>query len=156
MLLSAARVIVFTSALDSNLLSHKLNHRFSKPADVRAGRLEIDLFDDCPKTAENFRCLCTGERGVGKTSKKPLHYLGAKFFRIEQGKIAQGGDVVRGDGSGSDSIYNGKFNDEKPGLKRKHEFGSVSMANSGKNSNSCQFFLCLAPMPSLDGDYVGT
>jgi cyclophilin family peptidyl-prolyl cis-trans isomerase len=61
-----------------------------------------------------------------------------------------------GDGSGGDSIYNGKFNDEKPGLKLKHDAaGILSMANSGKNSNSSQFFFTLAPAPQCDGELVG-
>jgi cyclophilin family peptidyl-prolyl cis-trans isomerase len=57
-----------------------------------------------------------------------------------------------GDGSGGDSIYGGKFNDEKPGLKLRHDAaGILSMANSGKNSNSSQFFFTLAPVPQCDG-----
>ena len=68
-----------------------------------------------PQTAENFRCLCTGERGLGKASKKPLHFKGGRFHRIVAGFCCQGGDVVRGDGSGGDSIYGGKFNGAQPG-----------------------------------------
>lgn len=64
-------------------------------------------------------------QGLGKESKKPLHYKGCKFFRIESNFVCQAGDVVRGDGSGGDSIYGGKFNDEKPGLKFKHEAAGV-------------------------------
>ena len=63
--------------------------------------------------------------------------------------------MVKGDGSGGESIYGMKFNDEKPGLKLKHDApGVLSMANSGKNSNSSQFFLTLAPAPQLDGKHV--
>lgn len=67
------------------------------PTPLRAGRLVCELFDkEVPKAAENFKCLCTGERGLGKSSKKPLHYKGTKFHRIEPGFCCQGGDVVRG------------------------------------------------------------
>ena len=86
----------------------------------------------CPKAVENFRCLCTGERGKGKGSGKPLHYRGTRFHRIVQGFMAQSGDIVKGDGSAGDSIYGKPFNDEKAALKLKHDAaGVVSMANSG-------------------------
>ncbi|EIE27323.1 hypothetical protein COCSUDRAFT_11218, partial [Coccomyxa subellipsoidea C-169] len=144
--------------------SKKGDFRAEAPAEIRAGRLIIELFvKEVPKTVENFKCLIDGSKGLGKASKKPLHYKaskkqaicsGCKFHRIVKGFCCQGGDVVRGDGSGSDSIYGGKFNDEKPGLKLKHETGVVSMANSGKNTNSCQFFLTLAPAPQCDGKHV--
>jgi cyclophilin family peptidyl-prolyl cis-trans isomerase len=81
---------------------------------------------------------------------------GTKFHRIVSGFCCQGGDVVRGDGSGGDSIYGGKFNDEKQGLKLKHDaVGVLSMANSGKNSNSSQFFFTLAAAPQCDGEREG-
>eukprot|EP00878_Enallax_costatus_P012925 GHUV01013497.1.p1 GENE.GHUV01013497.1~~GHUV01013497.1.p1 ORF type:complete len:202 (+),score=57.68 GHUV01013497.1:148-753(+) len=125
-----------------------------QPPPLRAGRIVAELFDkEVPKTVENFKCLCTGEKGLGKSSKKPLHYKGTKFHRIEPGFCCQGGDIVRGDGSGGDSIYNGKFNDEKAGLKLQHNAaGILSMANSGKNSNSSQFFFTLGPAPQCDGE----
>ncbi len=117
----------------------------------------IELYEDSPKTLENFRCLVTGEKGKGKESGKPLHYKGSPFHRIVKGFMSQGGDITRGDGSGGErfvtilkvssdrpddalfSIYGKKFNDEKEGLKRRHERrGTVGMANKGKNSNSSQ------------------
>ncbi|GLI64847.1 hypothetical protein VaNZ11_008230, partial [Volvox africanus] len=127
-----------------------------KPAPVRAGRITVELFDkEVPKTVENFRCLLTGEKGLGKASKKPLHYRGSKFHRIVKGFCCQGGDIVRGDGSGGDSIYGGQFNDEKPGLKIKHDGpGVLSMANSGKNTNTSQFFFTLAAAPQCNGKHV--
>lgn len=130
--------------------------RVDAPPAPRAGRIEIRLFTkECPKTAENFKCLCTGEKGKGKGSGKPLHFKGSAFHRVVKGFMAQGGDFVRGDGSGGDSIYNGKFNDEKDGLKLKHDKrGILSMANSGKNSNSSQFFFTFAALPNLDGKHV--
>eukprot|EP00993_Chasmostoma_nieuportense_P003472 NODE_4185_length_829_cov_20.705128_g4027_i0.p1 GENE.NODE_4185_length_829_cov_20.705128_g4027_i0~~NODE_4185_length_829_cov_20.705128_g4027_i0.p1 ORF type:complete len:249 (-),score=79.48 NODE_4185_length_829_cov_20.705128_g4027_i0:81-794(-) len=125
-------------------------------ADIFAGRLEIELFTDtCPKTCENFRQLCTGEAGKGKESGKALHYLNSTFHRSVHSAFLQGGDITRGDGSGGDSIYKGKFADEKAGLKLKHaEPGLLSMANSGKNANTSQFFLTLKPLPQLDGKHV--
>ncbi|CAK0784765.1 hypothetical protein CVIRNUC_007969 [Coccomyxa viridis] len=126
------------------------------PKDIRAGRLVIKLLtDEAPKASENFRCLCTGEKGVGKASKKLLHYKGTRFHRIVKGFVCQGGDVVKGDGSAGDSIFGRTFNDEKPALKLKHDAaGVLSMANSGKNTNSSQFFLTLAPAPKCDGKHV--
>eukprot|EP00898_Chlorokybus_atmophyticus_P004739 jgi/Chlat1/5266/Chrsp33S05098 len=126
-----------------------------QPTPLRAGRLVIELRDDVPKAVENFRCLITGERGVGKQSGKPLHYKGCHMHRIVKGFMCQGGDIVRGDGSGGDSIYGAKFNDEKSGLKHKHDAaGVVGMANSGKNSNTSQFYVTFAPAPQLDGKHV--
>eukprot|EP00887_Chlorella_sp_A99_P005119 scaffold25.g5119.t1 len=126
------------------------------PAPLHAGRLVIVLHEkEAPKACANFKALCTGEKGVGKASGKPLHYKGVRLHRIVSGFIAQGGDVVKGDGSGGDSIYGGKFNDEKAALKLKHDApGVVGMANSGKNSNTSQFYLTLAAAPACDGKHV--
>ena len=129
--------------------------RFERPPPLRAGRVVIELEVSTKKTSANFRCLVTGEKGVGKASKKPLHFKGTRLHRIVKGFVAQGGDVVKGDGSGGESIYGMKFSDEKPGLKLKHDTaGVLSMANSGKNSNSSQFFFTLGPAPQLDSKHV--
>jgi cyclophilin family peptidyl-prolyl cis-trans isomerase len=57
------------------------------------GRIEFELFSDCPLTSENFRCLCTGEKGIGK-SGKPLHYKGNVIHRIVPNFMMQGGDIT--------------------------------------------------------------
>lgn len=132
--------------------------RAEKPKPLRAGRLTIELFDaaaESPKALENFRALCSGEKGISKASRKPLHYKGTVFHRIVAGFVCQGGDFVRGDGSGAESIFGGKFKDEPAALKRKHDArGIVGMANSGKNGNGCQFYVTLAAAPSCDGKHV--
>merc|ERR1719198_1328462 len=108
----------------------------------------------CPKTAENFRCLCNGERGTGLITKMPLHFHGAKFHRIIPGFMAQGGDFELGDGRGGESIYGGKFNDEAGGLALRHaRRGLLSMANSGKDTNGSQFFILFKPAHHLNGKH---
>eukprot|EP01062_Namystynia_karyoxenos_P074078 TRINITY_DN70915_c0_g1_i1.p1 TRINITY_DN70915_c0_g1~~TRINITY_DN70915_c0_g1_i1.p1 ORF type:complete len:267 (+),score=72.23 TRINITY_DN70915_c0_g1_i1:70-801(+) len=132
--------------------------RVEAPTDPVLGRLEIELdTGKCPKTAANFRALCTGEKGKGKESGKPLHYLNCPFHRLVPGKLVQGGDFVKGTGAAGESIYGLKFKDEKDGLKKKHTgIGDVGMANGGKDSNSSQFYITLGdqPMSSLDGKHV--
>jgi peptidyl-prolyl isomerase G (cyclophilin G) len=118
------------------------------------GRIDIELFFDItPKTAENFRGLCTGEYGKGKVYKKNLHYQGSRFHRIVEDQFIQGGDFVYGNGSGGESIYGETFKDEN--FQRRHAVaGLLSMANKGRNSNSSQFMITLKPCPHLDGKHV--
>ncbi|KAJ1650513.1 hypothetical protein IWQ61_008706 [Dispira simplex] len=118
------------------------------------GRIVFELFvNDAPRTAENFRCLCTGERGMGPINQVPLHYKGSIFHRIINGFMLQGGDFVRRNGTGGESIYGATFADEN--LKRTHDTeGLLSMANRGPNTNSSQFFITVRPTPHLDGKHV--
>lgn len=120
----------------------------------KVGRIIIELFNHiAPKTAENFKALCTGEKGVGKLGK-PLHFAGSCFHKVIPEFMIQGGDVTHFDGTGGESIYGPYFEDENFKLKHKFE-GQLSLANAGQsNSNNSQFFITLAPCPHLDDKNV--
>ncbi|KAF9582505.1 peptidylprolyl isomerase protein [Lunasporangiospora selenospora] len=117
-----------------------------------AGRLTFKLFNETvPKTAENFRALCTGEHGKSKLSGMPLTFKGSKFHRVIPGFMAQ--DFTRGDGRGGESIYGAKFADENFKIAHKGK-GVLSMANAGPNTNGSQFFICFTDTPWLDGKHT--
>merc|ERR1719223_1479435 len=110
------------------------------------------FYESTPKTAENFRALCTGEKGAGISGKK-LTYKGSSFHRVIEEFMLQGGDFTAGDGTGGESIYGETFKDEN--FKIKHtKPGLLSMANAGKHTNGSQFFITTVATPHLDGKHV--
>ena len=156
MILCAVAITSCTRAKGKSISEGKITTRVYfdiKIGGESAGRIVMGLFgDDVPRTAENFRALCTGEKGNGNAGI-PLHYKDSKIHRVVRGMMLQGGDFIRGDGKGGESIYGSQFDDEN--FTYAHDSpGALSMANGGPNTNSSHFFITNVKMPHLDGEHV--
>ena len=140
------------------LISCAVKGKSYAESELPTALVEFELWSDVvPRTAENFRQLCTGEAGRSKAfGSPPLCYKGCAFHRIVPGQIMQGGDFTLGNGRGGESIYGLRFDDESfRGRAGRHSIaGLLSMANSGRNSNGSQFFITLSEMAHLDGKHV--
>ncbi|TFK97705.1 cyclophilin-like domain-containing protein [Pterulicium gracile] len=122
--------------------------------DQPLGRVIFELFTDtAPRTSENFRALCTGEKGISPTTGHALHYKGSPVHRVIAGFMVQAGDFTKGNGTGGQSIFGGNFEDEDLSRPVDKE-GLLCMANKGPHTNGSQIFITLAPSSHLTGKHV--
>jgi len=156
--------VTYADALKAKVAQQKLDDQRKPKNETRVffevsvggqsiGKCIIKLYTDkAPKTAENFRALCTGEKGRMRNGKK-LHFKHSIFHRVIPGFMAQGCDITAGDGTGGESIYGRTFRDENFIVKHTGR-GDLSMANAGPNSNGSQFFLTFAKAQHLNGKHT--
>ena len=150
--ISALAVPAFTIAAKDAEITTSVSITVAVDGKPLADRIVIGLFGkNVPKTVENFRTICT-EKTKSKSSSRILSYIGSGFHRIIPNFMIQGGDFTNHDGTGGESIYGNKFNDENFDVK--HDIGVISMANAGPNTNGSQFFITTAQTPWLDGRHT--
>ncbi|ESQ47797.1 hypothetical protein EUTSA_v10022161mg [Eutrema salsugineum] len=119
-----------------------------------AGRIVMELFaDTTPKTAENFRALCTGEKGMGKLGK-PLHYKGSIFHGVDINYTLCGGDFIAGTGTGGESIYEERFFKDENFIRKHTGPGILSMWNFGGNKNGSEFMISMNENMDYDEEFV--
>jgi peptidyl-prolyl isomerase H (cyclophilin H) len=115
------------------------------------GRIKLELFmNDCPKTAENFRQFCTGEY---MQNEQPVGYKNSTIHRVIKGFMIQGGDFLNHDGTGKMSIYGTQTFPDENWIHQHSQAGMLSCANSGPNTNGCQFFITCGKADWLDGKH---
>jgi len=157
-----AKIPLMTPKPPAPKITHKVYFKVSideRSEDEGGGIIVFGLFGQvAPYAVENFRALCTGEKGISKLTGKPLHYQGSVFHRIIPNFMLQGGDITHGNGVGGESIYGTYFDDEIPSSTTKLRFDKrhyLAMANKGrKNTNGSQFFINTVKTTWLDNKYV--